>query len=54
MLASDDMEQNIKNYKYYIMSNDNYFSFAKNIKTYFLKTLFLKIAFFKENPYSNK
>ena len=36
------------------MSNDNHFSFAKNIKTYFLKTLFLKIAFFKEKAYSNK
>ena len=47
-------KENIKNYKYYIMSNDNHFSFAKNIKTYILKTLFLKIAFFKEKAYSNK
>ena len=47
MLVSDNMEQNIKNYKEYIISNENHLSFAKNI-TYFLKTLFLKIAFFKE------
>ena len=46
MLVSDNMEQNIKNYKYYLMSYDNHLSFAKNIQNLF-ENIILKDRIFQ-------